>query len=225
MIIREMPTNERPREKMLREGKDALSNGELIAILLGTGTREKTAIRLADELLTLDDKGLIFLQECSIEEIKSIKGVGLAKASKIVAAIEIGKRIATMPREKKLKIESTKDVVSIYMERMRYYEKEFFNALLLNTKGNIIGNENITVGDLSSSIVHPRETFKNAIKRGAYAIILIHNHPSGNPAPSKEDIEVTKRLCKAGSLLGINVLDHIIIGDGTYISFKEKGII
>ena len=225
MKIRELPAGERPREKMVRSGRGSLSNSELLAILLRTGTKEKTALRMAEEVLSLDRSGLLYLQECSLEELAGVKGVGRAKACQIGAAVELGKRIATMPREERNLIKSTKDVADVFMEKMRYYGKEHFDVLLLDAKGNLMGTENVAVGDISSSIVHPRETFRSAIKRGAFAVILIHNHPSGDPSPSKEDIRVTERLCKAGEILGINVLDHIIIGDGTYISLKGAGFI
>lgn len=225
MIIREMPQNERPREKMLGLGSQALSNGELLAILLRTGTKEKTAIMLAEELLSMDSEGILYLEECSIEELIKIKGMGISKACQICAAVELGKRIATIPRREKQRVGSTEDVVEIFMEKMRYYKKEFFNVLLINAKGEIISEENIAIGDLSSSIVHPRESFARAVKRSAAAVIFIHNHPSGDPTPSREDINVTERLCEAGEILGIRVLDHIIIGDGRYSSFKAKGLI
>ncbi len=225
MKIRELPVYERPREKMVRFGRSSLSNGELLAILLRTGTKEKTALRLADDILSLDPNGLLYLQECSLEELAGVKGIGLAKACQIGAAVELGKRIATMPREERNIIKSTQDVADVFMEKMRYYKKEHFDVLLLDAKGNLIAVENVAIGDIASSIVHPRETFQSAIKRGAFAVILIHNHPSGDPTPSKEDIHVTERLSQAGEILGINVLDHIIIGDGTYISLKGAGFI
>lgn len=225
MIIRELPEYERPREKMRREGSQALSNGELLALLLSSGTRNKTALQLAEEILALDPGGIVYLTECSLEELLSIDGVGQAKACQLLAAVELGRRIATTPRSIRDRVASTKDVANIFMERMRYYKKEFFNVLLINAKGDIIGEETITIGDISSSIVHPRESFSSAIKRGAAAVIFVHNHPSGDPEPSKEDIAVTKRLCRAGEILGIRVLDHVIIGDGKYRSFKESELI
>lgn len=225
MVIRELPEYERPREKMCREGSRALSNGELIALLLSSGTRNKTAVQLAEEILALDPGGIVYLTECSLEELLSIDGVGRAKACQLLAAVELGRRIATSPRSTRQRVASTKDVANIFMERMRYYKKEFFNVLLINAKGDIIGEETVTIGDISSSIVHPRESFASAIKRGAAAVIFVHNHPSGDPEPSKEDIAVTKRLCRAGEILGIRVLDHVIIGDGKYRSFKESELI
>lgn len=225
MIIQELPEMERPREKLSRYGQAQLTNTELIALLLGTGSRGLSAIGLAENLLALDETGLLYLSECSVEELSEIKGMGLAKASRLLAAIELGSRISTTQRSKKAKIESTSDVVQIFMEKMRYHKKEYFNALLLNAKGEILAVETVAVGDLSSSIVHPREAFLAAVRRSAAAVIFIHNHPSGNPKPSPQDIDVTHRLCETGKILGIHVLDHIIIGDGIYISMKEKKII
>lgn len=225
MIIQELPEMERPREKLFRYGQANLTNAELIALLLGTGSKGQSAIGLAENLLAMDETGLLHLTGCSVEELSKIKGMGLAKASRLLAALELGGRIATTQRSKKSKIESTSDVVRIFMEKMRYHKKEHFNALLLNAKGEILAVETIAVGDLSSSIVHPREAFLAAVKRSAAAVIFIHNHPSGNPKPSPQDIDVTHRLCETGKILGIHVLDHIIIGDGVYISMKEKNII
>jgi len=225
MIIRELPEVERPREKLIRYGKEHLTNTELIALLLGTGSKGESAIGLAENLLSMDDDGLLHLANCSVEELSGIKGMGPAKAGKLLAAMELGSRMATTQRPERVRIESTFDVVGIFMEKMRYHKKEYFNVLLLNAKGGILAVETIAVGDLSSSIVHPREAFLAAVKRSAAAVIFIHNHPSGNPKPSPQDIEVTQRLCETGKILGINVLDHIIIGDGTYISMKEKKII
>lgn len=225
MNIRELPETERPREKLMRFGQQHLSNTELIALLLGTGSQGESAIGLAENLLALDGDGLLHLANCSVEELSDIKGMGPAKASKLLAAIELGSRMATTQRPEKVKIESTSDVVDIFMEKMRYHKKEYFNVLLLNAKGGILAVETVAVGDLSSSIVHPREAFIAAVRRSAAAVIFLHNHPSGNPKPSPQDIEVTHRLCETGKILGIHVLDHIIIGDGIYISMKEKKII
>ncbi|MGI6722667.1 MAG: RadC family protein [Anaerovoracaceae bacterium] len=225
MIIRDMPSNERPREKMLKHGSEALNNSELLAIIIRTGTKDRTAVRLADEVLSMDSRGLLYVEECSLEELSEIRGIGLAKACQIKAAVEMGKRIATLPRGARPKISSTAEVVDIFMEKMRYYKREFFNVLLVNAKGEIICEENIAVGDLSSSIVHPRESFALAVKKSAAAVIFVHNHPSGDPTPSDEDINVTKRLVKAGEILGIRVLDHVVIGDGRYTSFRAAGLI
>ncbi|MCI2062362.1 MAG: DNA repair protein RadC [Eubacteriaceae bacterium] len=225
MIIREMPENEKPREKMIMYGRESLSNAELLAILVRTGCGGKSAVRLADEILSLDAGGIVYLTECRPDELAGIKGIGMAKACQILAAVELGSRIATSPRTNKTSAGSVGEIVNIFMEKMRYYKKEFFNVLLLNAKNEMISSENVAVGDLSSSIVHPREAFNSAVRKSAASVVFVHNHPSGNPAPSREDINITKRLEEAGKILGIRVLDHIIIGDGTYVSFKEQGLI
>ncbi len=225
ITIKNMPVSERPREKMLTHGCQSLSNAELLAIILSTGTRERTAIDLARGILNMSSEGLRTLTDCTIEELMQIRGVGLAKASQVIAAVELGKRIALTTNVDNYKIQGPEDVGNLLMEEMRYLNKEMFNIILLNTKNNVISIENISVGSLNASIVHPREVFNIAIRRSSSAIILAHNHPSGDPKPSTEDINITKRLIEAGSIIGINVLDHIIIGDGVYFSMKEKEII
>ena len=225
MIIREMPESERPREKLRMNGAKSLTNAELLAVLLASGTKEKTAMDLAEEILSMSPEGIVYLTECAFEELAGISGMGLAKTSQLLAAVELGSRIATTPRRKRDRVSSPEDIANIFMEKMRYYRKEYFNVVLFNAKGDIIAEENITVGDLSSSIVHPRESFSSAVRRGAAAVAFVHNHPSGDPSPSEEDVLVTKRLAQAGSILGIRVLDHVIIGDGRYSSLREKGLI
>ena len=225
MIIKEMPVSERPREKLLAFGPQSLANRELLAILIGSGTKDRTALGIADELLQMDSRGLGILNECTAADLSSIGGIGKAKAALILAALELGKRMATQAGSYEKRISCTGDVIDTCMERMRYYQKEHFNALLLNSKGMLIHEENVSVGDLSGSIVHPREAFKTAVNKSAAAVIFVHNHPSGDPTPSKEDLDITRRLCEAGSILGIRVFDHVIIGNGMYISLKEQGYI
>lgn len=220
--IKNMPESERPREKLLKYGVATLSNAELLAIILSTGTKEMSAIDLANHIICSSKEGLRHLTNCTIEELSQIKGVGLAKSSQIIASIELGKRIALTSKANNYKIKSPNDVSNLLMEEMRYLEKEYFNIVLLNTKNEVIAVENISIGSINASIVHPREVFIRAIKRTSSSIILVHNHPSGNPQPSKEDINITKRLVEAGKLIGIEVLDHIIIGDNVYISLKEN---
>ena len=225
MIIKEMPLSERPREKLIADGPGSLSNRELLAILIGSGTRERTALSIADELLCMDSRGLKSLSECTVSDLSGVKGIGTAKACVLVSAIELGKRISSGSVYEEKKISAVGDVVDVFMEKMRYLKKEYFNALLLNSKGGIICEETVSIGDLHTSIVHPREAFQAAVNRGAAAVVFVHNHPSGDPTPSSEDINVTKRLIMAGNVMGISVFDHIIIGDGTYVSLNEKGYI
>ncbi len=222
VTIKELPADERPREKLLRYGCTFLSNSELLAILIGTGTRDRSAIAVADRILSMEKAGLSFLADCTPEELCSVAGVGVAKSCKVIAAVELGKRISASSAEKRFSVGNPGEVASLYMEEMRHLKKEHFKVLFLNTKNEILSAENTSIGNLNSSIVHPREVFRMAVKKGAAAIIVMHNHPSGNPLPSQNDLDITRRLTEAGQLLGIPVLDHLIIGDGTYISLKEK---
>ncbi len=222
--IKNMPRDERPREKLLNYGVRRLSNTELLAIVLSTGTKEKSAIGLAENILNYNGEGLRFLTDSTVEELSQIKGIGLAKSSQLIAAVELGKRIALATKANNYRIKTPDDVSNLLMEEMRYLKKEHFNIILMNTKNEVIAIENISVGSLNASIVHPREVFVRAIKRSSFAIVLAHNHPSGDPSPSTEDIKITQRLQEAGKLIGITVLDHIIIGDGNYYSLKENDL-
>lgn len=223
LTIKDLPKEERPREKLVKFGPEAMSTAELLALIIRTGNREDTAIELANKLL-VHAGGLKFLQEMSIEELKEIKGIGVAKAAQISATIHLGRRIRVANSENKEEvITSPRDVANLVRAKLAFLEREHFIIVLLNTKNKVISIEEISVGSLNNSIVHPREVFKPAIRRSSAAIILAHNHPSGNPEPSSEDIDVTKRLQKAGKLVGIEVLDHLIIGNREYISLKEKG--
>ncbi|MDR5657886.1 DNA repair protein RadC [Serpentinicella sp. ANB-PHB4] len=221
ITIKKMPECERPREKMVSVGPERLSNAELMAIILSTGTKDMTAIDLAQQVLYHSKEGLTFLANASLEELNEIKGIGLAKACQLMASVELGKRISLTTKANKYKITSPEDASNLMMDRMRLLKKEHFEIILLNTKNELIGIENISIGSLSASIVHPREVFVTSIKRSASSIILVHNHPSGDPSPSKEDVEITKRLVEAGKIIGIRVLDHIIIGDNVHYSLNE----
>jgi len=223
--IKDLPLNERPREKLLKYGVSSLSNAELIAVIIRTGHLEDNAIDLANRILSLDSSGIGYLSQVTVEELTKINGVGYCKAAQIVAAIELGKRISSRSADARLKVDSPIVIVELLMEEMRYLNKEHFKVVLLNTKNQIISIEEISIGNLNSSIVHPREVFNIAIKRSANSIILVHNHPSGDSTPSKEDISITHRLIDAGNIIGIKVLDHIIIGDNNYVSLKQRDII
>lgn len=223
MMIRDVPLAERPRERMLQAGAQALSNAELLAVLLRTGTSEESVLHLAQRLLVTTG-GLRQLQDATLEELTEIKGIGPAKAVQVMAGLELGKRLAKASLGERYIIRSPEDAAHYLMEEMRYLRKEHFVCLFLSTKNQVIGQKTVFVGSLNASIVHPREIFKEAIKRSAASIICFHNHPSGDPTPSREDIQVTKRLDEAGHIVGIELLDHVIIGDGRYTSLKEKGL-
>jgi DNA repair protein RadC len=223
-MIRSLPPEERPREKLVQYGAETLSNTELLAILIGSGTKEVSAIMLANRILALEEEGISYLTNCLPEELSGIPGMGMAKSCQIIAAIELGKRIATKPKGKRINIKSPNEVASLFIEEMRYLKKEHMKLVLLNIKCNLISVEEISIGSLNASIVHPREVFNPAIIKSSASIIMVHNHPSGDPTPSNEDTAITARINEAGKLIGIELVDHIIIGDGKYISMKEKGL-
>jgi len=221
----EIPKDERPREKLLKYGSKSLSNSELIGILLRVGSKKDTAITLGQKILRENEKGLLNLVNATPESLNKYHGISNAKAATLLAAVELGKRISTTKAEETFKITSPQDVSALVMEDMRYYKKEYFKIILLDTKNKVIDIITISIGSLNSSIVHPREVFLEAVKKSSASIVLLHNHPSGEVEPSREDINITQRLIKAGEIMGIKVLDHIIIGDGKYLSFKEENII
>lgn len=224
LTLKEYPAELKPREKLDKYGVGTLEDREILAILLTTGTRNKTALEIADQVL-IKHKGLRGIWDISLEELSSIDGIGIAKASRIISAIELAKRISLKASEYKPTIKSPEDVANLLMEKMSYLDREHFKVILLNTKGQVIKCETISIGTLNSSLVHPRELFKIAIRRSAASIILVHNHPSGDTSPSKEDIQVTRRIIDAGKLLDIKVLDHIIFGGKKFLSLKEKALI
>lgn len=223
MGIKDLPEDMRPREKLLLKGEVFLNDDELLAIILGQGMAGLNALDMASSMLARYGS-LRSLKEASIEELTKEPGIGTAKAVSIKAAIELGRRIS-INTQRRISVRSPEDVKSLVMEDMRYYDREHFRVLYLDRKGGLITIEDISVGGLHSSIVHPREVFKPAVKRSAASLILVHNHPSGDPAPSQEDIEVTRRLMEAGHILGMEVLDHVIIGEGTYCSLKSRNLI
>ena len=223
MTIQDMTLEERPREKMILNGAGSLTDAELLAILIRTGTKQFNAIQLGKAIIEKADN-IRYLQNITIEELESINGIGKTKAVQIKAALELGNRIASY-KPAKYKIKNPWDIYKYYMESLRYQYKEIFKVVLLNTKNEIITDVDISMGTLKSSLVHPREVFREAIIRSSNKIILLHNHPSGNAEPSKEDKSVTNRLKECGELIGIEVIDHIIIGDGIYFSFKENMLI
>ena len=199
-----------------------------MAIVIKSGTKNSTSVEVAQKILKLNElenKGIEGLYELSLNQLKEIEGVGDVKAIQIKAVLEFSKRMASHKAKNKVQIKTPCTIANIYMEDMRYLKQEHLKTVYLDTKNNILGDKLITIGTINSTIVHPREIFADAVKNSVTNIILLHNHPSGDPSPSKEDNVTTKRLEQAGRILGIGLLDHIIIGDGTYFSFKEKGLI
>ncbi len=221
--IHDLPQAERPRERLQRLGPEALSSQELIALVLGRGVKGESVMVTAQRLLSTFGN-LKNISEASLEELSSVKGVGLAKAAQLKAAFALAERAEDSSGER-VKIKTASDVVRLVRARLRDKKKEHFMILCLDTKNSLIKASNVSMGTLNASLVHPREVFKEAIQSLAHAIILVHNHPSGNPMPSDADIEITRRIIDAGRIVGIDVLDHVIIARERAFSFKEKGLI
>ncbi len=219
--IRDLPAGERPRERLATFGPDALSTPELLAIILRVGSSRGSAISLANQLLS-HFGSLKAIAKATVSELSTVAGVGTAKAAQIKAAFELGKRLATASDERPV-LTSPELAANLLMERMRYHDKEHFEALLLDTRNRLIAIRSVSIGSLSSNVAHPREVFHEAVAHSAASIIVAHNHPSGDPTPSKEDEALTRRLVQAGEILGIAVLDHLIIGDGRWVSMKAQG--
>ena len=225
MSIKQLPEEERPVEKALHRGIGVLSNSELLALILKTGHSTQSAMGLAEDIMKTMDGGLSGLLSSAPQELMGIKGVGKSKACALAAIGELAKRIYMRPVREKYKVDCAKDVAEYFMEELRYEKKEHFNILMLNAKGSVIGLDTVSVGGLTSTTVHPREVFAPAIKKHASTVVLVHNHPSGDPTPSSEDVLLTERIREAGRLIGIKVLDHVIIGDGRYVSLLGEGYI
>ena len=219
--MKELPTLERPYEKLEIYGAEMLSNAELLAIIIKTGNKKETAVALAQKILNLDKNynknDLRFLQDISIEELIAIKGIGKVKAIQIKAVSEIAKRI-TKPITNKIKISNTKDVAELVMSELRYEKREIAKVIILNNKNIVLRIVNISLGGSNFACIEPKDVLAEAIKMQAPKIILIHNHPSGDPRPSKGDYKVTDRIYECADLMGIELLDHVVIGDGTYES-------
>ncbi|MFB9327250.1 DNA repair protein RadC [Paenibacillus aurantiacus] len=222
-VLRDVPSEERPRERMMTVGAEALSHAELLAILLRTGTKRESAVLLAARILK-ECGNLRGLVDMSVEELTAIRGIGPAKAVQLLAGIELGRRLAKSRQGELPAIRKPQDAAELVMDEMRYLKKEHFVCLFLNTKNQVIVKETLSVGTLNASLVHPREVFRAAIKCSSASIVCVHNHPSGDPTPSPEDIAMTRRLKEAGELVGIDVLDHLVIGDNRFVSLKEQGL-
>ena len=217
--IKQLPPELRPRERLLSEGPAALSSAELMGILFGIGSREKTAVELASEVIS-ESGDLFGLYNVTVHDLVKMHGIGEAKACIILAAVEFGKRLGRVRNPGRPVISSPADVEGLLRGRIANLDRENFVAVLLNTKNEVLEVPTVSVGTLSASLVHPREVFKPAIRASAAGVILAHNHPSGKVQPSREDREVTRRLCDASEIIGIEVLDHVILGDG-FFSMKE----
>jgi DNA repair protein RadC len=222
--VRDLPRQERPRERLQKFGPEALSAQELLALVIGRGIPKKSVMNIAQELLTRFGN-VKAIGQATIEELSQIKGIGLAKAAQIKACFELGRREELEPELKNFDIKDPEAVVKAIRASIKDKAKEHFKLILLNPRNKIIGISTISIGTLNASLVHPREVFKDAIMHSAASVVLAHNHPSGDPDPSEDDLTITKRLIEAGKILGIEVLDHIVIAKNGLFSFKERGLV
>jgi DNA repair protein RadC len=225
MRVKDLPISERPYEKLEKWGPSSLSDAELLAIIIKSGSKKERSIELAQRILGIKKQGIRGIYDLTLEELQQVSGIGRVKSIQIKAIAELSKRISKNKAAEKVKISSPSSIASLYMEELRYLHQEHLKIVFLDTKNQIISDKFLTVGTVNASLINPREVFIESLKHNAVHIILLHNHPSGDPTPSKEDILITKRIIEAGNIIGIQLLDHIVIGDGNYISLKERGII
>ena len=231
MKIKEIPQSERPYEKLEMYGAQALSNAELLAIIIKNGTKEESSVMLAQKILSMQKStqdSLRFLQDISIKEFLSIKGIGKVKAIQLLAVCELTKRISRPIKNFNVQIKSPQDVADLLINELKYEKREIVKVLMLNAKNNILKIQDIALGGTSFAVFEIKDVLKEAIKIGAPKIILVHNHPSGDPTPSHDDIELTQKLEQVSKMLEIELLDHVVIGDGKYKSIfsmlnKNKG--
>lgn len=225
--MRDIPTPERPYEKCEVHGPKVLSDSELLAVILRTGTKGVSALELAEEILYSRSKhnGVLNIHYWNYQQLMTVKGVGNVKAIQILCISELSRRLSKALVAPGLSFQHPAKIAEYYMEDLRHCQQENMKLLLLNTKSKLIGESNVSKGTVNATMISPRELFIDALQMGAVSIILLHNHPSGDPTPSREDILITKRIKEAGDLIGIDLLDHIIIGNNCYISFCEKGLL
>lgn len=223
MSAKQLPAADRPRERLYHRGPSELSLIEVLSIILGRGTRNASALVLSYRLLErFGDIGS--LGKASLDDLRKIPGIGFVRACQVVAAFEVGRRFARDSGTRGASIRGPEDIAGIFMDEMKHLDREHFKAALLDTKNQVLRVVTISIGSLNASIVHPREIFKPAISASAASIVLVHNHPTGDPTPSHEDVEFTRRFAQCGELMGIRLLDHVIIGAGRYRSLKESGV-
>ena len=225
--IKEMYREERPYEKCEQYGPENLTDAELLAILLRTGTKGENSLQLATRLLHSEENGtgLLHIHRWTGERLKKIKGIGKVKSIQILCLCELSKRMARASAQERLNFSAPETITGYYMEDMRHRNREVLKLILLNTRSRLIGEKDLSIGTVNMALISPREILVEALLKDAVSIILIHNHPSGDPTPSRNDICVTRRVFEAGRMIGIGLLDHIVIGDNCFVSMREKGFL
>ena len=227
--MKEMPESQRPYEKCICKGEASLSDSELLAVILRCGTRGMNSLTLADDILSHMEQtpypGLLGLLHCSVSDLRKIHGIGTVKAVQLKCIGELSKRIASTAAKISLDFNSPDSIAAYYMEQLRHQEQEMMLCMMLDNQNNLLGDIVLSKGTVNATLITPREVYLEALRYHAVNLILIHNHPGGNPAPSQCDREITERICHAGKIVGIGLLDHIIIGDHRYVSFREEGLL
>ncbi len=223
MKIKDLAYDLRPRERLQMQGVKALSNAEILAILLRIGNKKENVIQVAQRLL--QNHNLKTLASLDMTSMQKELGIGKVKAGQIIAAFELGRRVASLPKQERIIITSAKDVANIFQPEMSMLKQEHFKGIYLNVRKQVLKIQTLFVGTVDATLIHPREIFEPALRESAAGVIIVHNHPSGNPNPSRADLEVTKQLKRAGEMLEIKLLDHVIIGEREFYSFKEKNLL
>lgn len=224
--MKDIPSVERPYEKCAVKGAESLSDVELLAVLLRTGTKGTNAVELSRQILyDTGEAGLLGIHQLSMSKLTKLKGIGKVKAIQILCLSELAKRLAKATAQKSLTFSSPCSIANYYMEDLRHEKQEIMKLIMLDSKSALVGETNVSKGTVNASLITPRELFVEALEKGAVAIVLLHNHPSGDPSPSRDDILTTKRISEAGMLVGIELLDHIIIGNNCYTSFREEELL
>ena len=221
--IRDLPADERPRERLSHYGASILSNAELLAIILRTGLPSESVLSLSTRLLA-EFRGLPGLARASFAELRRFRGLGDAKAAELKAALELGRRLLTLPEVDRPAISGPEDVANLVLADMAFFNQEHFRVMLLNTRNRVLSTEELYVGNVGSAVIRPSEVFREAISANAPSVIVVHNHPSGDPTPSTDDVQVTKTLAEAGKLLDIALLDHVVVAERGWVSLKERGL-
>ena len=225
MTVKELPDTERPYEKCLMYGADALTDAELISVIIRTGSRGERCVDLAHRILNAGPDGLLNLLQLDVKQLTKIHGIGNVKAVQLKCVGELAKRIASTRRRQQVVLQSPESIASYYMERMRHEAQEILVLAMFDSKSMLIGEKVISVGTSNAALISPREIYRTALQEQAVYIVILHNHPSGNPEPSREDVQVTRKIKQSGEILDILLMDHIIIGDNRYFSFREQDIL